>query len=154
MILQFFQWCEASPFAAGMRSAIMAPLIEVFHLVGLTMLTGAIGVMSLRLLGLSMTRRSISDVARDLWGWSVFGLVLQLASGAVLFTSESVRWYYSVPFWTKMTLILIGVLFHFTIYKSVTHRDDLQPLAYRLTGVFTLLVWLGVGLGGRALTTL
>ena len=53
-----------------------------------------------------------------------------------------------------MTLILIGVLFHFTIYKSVTHRDDLQPLAYRLTGVFTLLVWLGVGLGGRALTTL
>jgi hypothetical protein len=154
MLLELFQWFEASPIAESARSAWLAPLIEVCHLVGLTVLTGAVGLMSLRLLGVSMTERSVSGVARDLWGWSVFGLVLQLASGLVLFTSESVRWYYSVPFWTKMTLILVGVLFHFTIYRAVTRRDDLQPLVYRLTGAFTLLVWFGVGVGGRALTTL
>jgi hypothetical protein len=154
MVLQFFQWCEKSPIAAAAQSSWLAPLIEVFHLLGLTMLIGAIGLVSLRLLGLVMTRQPVSEVAADLWGWSAFGLVLQLASGMVLFTSESVRWYYSVPFWTKMTLLCLAILFHFTIYRNVTRRDDLQPLQYRLTGAVALALWFGVGVGGRALTTL
>jgi len=80
--------------------------------------------------------------------------VMQVTSGLVLFTSESVRWYYSVPFWTKMTLLLFAILFHFTIYRNVTRRDDLQPVHYRLTGALALTLWFGVGVGGRALTTL
>jgi hypothetical protein len=53
-----------------------------------------------------------------------------------------------------MTLILIGTIFHFTVYRAVTRRDDLAPITYRLTGAFALAVWFGVGVGGRALTIL
>jgi hypothetical protein len=49
---------------------------------------------------------------------------------------------------------LIAVLIHFGIYRMVTRRDDLHPLAYRLTDAFALLIWLSVGLGGRAIATL
>jgi len=153
MLLQLFQACEQSSMAGVIRSTWLAPLFEVFHLLGLTVLVGAIVLMSLRLLGLVMTSRPVSEIAAELWGWSVFGLITQLTSGFVLFTSESVRWYNSTPFWVKMTLFFVAVVFHFTIYRKVTRRDDLAPSAYRLTAALALTLWFGIGVGGRALTT-
>jgi hypothetical protein len=154
VVLQFFQWYQQSPVARATQASWFALLIEVLHAVGLTILTGAIVLVSLRLLGASMTSRPVSEVAGELWSWSVIGLGLQLASGAVLFSSQTVQWYGSVPFSTKMTLLLVGILFHFTVYRMVTRRDDLRPLTYRLTGGFALLIWFGVGISGRAITIL
>jgi hypothetical protein len=153
MLLQLFQRCEQSSMAGIIRSTWLAPVFEVFHLLGLTVLVGAIVLMSLRLLGLVMTSRPVSEIAGELWGWSVLGLLVQLASGFVLFTSESTRWYSSGPFWAKMTFLFLAILFHFTIYRKVTRRDDLAPTVYRLTGALALTLWFGVGVGGRALTT-
>jgi hypothetical protein len=154
MVLKFFQWCQDSSLATIAGSSWLAPLVEVIHLLGLTILVGAIVLVSLRLLGLLMTSRPVSEIAGDLWPWTVVGLMMQLASGAVLFASESVRWYWSDAFWVKMTFLLLAILFHFTIYHRVTRRDDLTPLVYRLTGAVALTLWFGVGVGGRALTTL
>ena len=154
MVLRFFQWYEQSPVAQATHASWFALLIEMLHVFGLTILTGAIVLVSLRLLGASMTRRPVSEVAGELWKWSIIGLGVQLASGAVLLSSQTVRWYDSVPFWTKMTLVLIGILFHFTVYRMVTQRDDLQPLTYRLTGAFALVIWFSVGISGRAITFL
>lgn len=152
MLLQLFQWFEQSPMAAIVRSSWLASLVEVLHLLGLTVLVGAIVLMSLRLLGLVMTSRPVSEIAGELWGWTVVGLIAQLTSGVLLFTSESVRWYSSGPFWVKMTFLFLAILFHFTIYRKVTRRDDLAPLVYRLTGALALTLWFAVGIGGRALT--
>jgi hypothetical protein len=154
MVLRFFLWYQESPIAQATNASWFALLIEVLHVLGLTILTGAIVLVSLRLLGASMTRRPVSEVAGELWKWSIIGLGLQLASGAVLFSAQTIRWYDSVPFWTKMTLVLIGIVFHFTVYRMVTRRDDLRPLTYRLTGAFALLIWFGVGISGRAITFL
>lgn len=154
MVLTLFRWCEASSVAQIARSAWLAPLVEVLHLLGLIVLVGGVALVSLRLLGLAMTDRPVSAVAEDVWNWTVYGLILQLASGATLFTSESVRWYFSDAFWTKMSLLSLAILFHFTMYRAVTRRDDLSPGMYRFTGALALAVWLGVGVGGRALTTL
>src|SRR5258708_2062 len=117
MLLQLFQWCQQSSIAAIVRSTWLASLFEVIHLLGLTVLVGAIVLTSLRLLGLVMTSRPVSEIAGDLWGWTVLGLITQVTSGVVLFTSESVRWYSSVPFWVKMSLLFLAILFHFTIYR-------------------------------------
>ena len=154
MLLPLFQWFEKSPIAAIGRSTLLAPLVEVLHLLGLTMLIGAIVVVSLRLFGLVMTRRPVSEVAGELWSWTVLALITQLMSGLTLFATDSVRWYSSGPFWVKMTFLFLAILFHFTIYRKVTRRDDLGPLVYRATGALALTLWFGVGVGGRALTTL
>lgn len=155
MLLPLFEWCEKNAVTAAiMQSWWMTSVLEVFHLIGLTMLVGAVVVVSLRLMGLAMTRRPVSEVAGELWSWTVLGLVLQLSSGLALFTAESVRWYHSGPFWVKMTLLFMAIAFHFTVYRRVTRRDDVTPLMCRLTGAFALALWLGVGVGGRALTTL
>lgn len=155
MLLPLFEWCERSSITAAIaQSRWLVSLVEVLHLIGLTVLVGAIVVVSLRLLGVAMTRRRVSEVAGELWGWTVFGLITQLTSGLALFSTQSVRWYYSGPFWVKMTLVFLAIVFHFTIYRKVTRRDDLGPLPYRLTAALALTLWFGIGVGGRALTTL
>ena len=80
MVLRFFQWCQDSSVATIAASSWLAPVVEVVHLVGLTMLVGAIVLVSLRLLGLLMTSRPVSEIAADLWPWTVLGLLMQLAN--------------------------------------------------------------------------
>jgi hypothetical protein len=136
------------------QSTWLVSAIEVLHLLGLTMLVGSVAVVSLRMFGLAMTRHPVSEVASDLWRWTLYGLTMQVASGVMLFMTEAVRWYYSGPFLVKMTCFLLALLFHFTIYRHVTKRNDLKPVVYRLTGALALTLWLSVGLGGRAITNL
>jgi hypothetical protein len=104
--------------------------------------------------GVAMTSRPVPEVAGELWNWTLFGLTLQMGSGLMLFMSEAVRWYHSGPFLAKMTFLFLAILFHFTIYRRVTRRNDLRPAAYRLTGALALSLWFSVGLAGRAITNL
>src|SRR5438067_437463 len=83
MVLRFFQWCQDSSLATIAGSSWLAPLVVVLRLLGRTMLVGGVALVSLRLLGLLMTSRSVSEIAAGLWPWTVLGLITQLASGAV-----------------------------------------------------------------------
>jgi hypothetical protein len=155
MLLPLFEWCQESAATAAItQSTWLVSVVELLHLLGLTVLVGSVVVVSLRLFGLAMTSRPVSEVAGDLWRWTLYGLAMQLTSGVMLFTSEAVRWYHSGPFLTKMTLLLLALLFHFTTYRRVTRRDDLRPVVYRLTGALALTLWFSVGLAGRAITNL
>jgi len=105
-----------------MGSTWLVSIVELSHLLGLTILVGSVVVVSLRMFGVVMTRMPLSEVAGELWNWALFGLILQLTSGVLLFMSEAVRWYHSGPFLVKMTCLFLALLFHFTIYRRVTGR--------------------------------
>jgi hypothetical protein len=155
MMLPLFEWLEKSPLIAViMGSTWLVSIVELSHLLGLTILVGSVVVVSLRMFGVVMTRMPLSEVAGELWNWALFGMILQLTSGLLLFMSEAVRWYHSGPFLVKMTCLFLALLFHFTIYRRVTGRNDLRPVVYRTTGALALTLWLSVGLAGRAITNL
>jgi hypothetical protein len=155
MLRPLFEWCEKSAFTAMMtRSTWLVPCFDVLHVIGLTVLIGSVVVVSLRLLGVMMPRRPVSEVAGELWVWTMLGLITQVTSGLALFATESVRWYNSGPFWVKMTFLFLAIVFHFTFFRNVTGRDDAGPLARRLTAAVALTLWFGVGVGGRAITNL
>jgi uncharacterized protein DUF6644 len=151
-LLPFFQWCEASSIGTAVRTSPWAfAVIESVHLLGLAVIGGAVLVVDLRLLGLGLRRQSIADVARDAYPWLVGSLLVMLTTGVALFLSESIKCYYSTPFWTKMTCLLLATVFTFTVRRQVTRRDP--PLAsawrYRLVGLISLMLWFGVGASGR-----
>ena len=54
----------------------------------------------------------------------------------------------------KMALLAAAVVFHFTVVRRVTRRDNVNPLLMRTTGAIALMLWYAVGMGGRALTFL
>jgi multisubunit Na+/H+ antiporter MnhB subunit len=100
-----------------------------------------------------MADRPVSRVARDLRGWTLVGLVMTLISGLTMWAGHGVMpdLYESGAFWLEMELLLVAMIFHFTLYRWVTSRDESPPVLRRFTAILALFLWFGVGVAGRAI---
>jgi hypothetical protein len=126
---------------------------SIVLLFGIVLLVGGVFLMSLRLLGIIMRDRPISRLARDFRGWTLVGLVMTLVSGMSMWAGHGIMpdLYESGPFWLEMELLLVALIFHFTLYQWVTSRDDASPGLRGFTAVLALFLWFGVGVAGRAI---
>ena len=151
-LLGFFQWCEQSGIGEAIRkSAWLFPLIEAIHLLGLGLIGGAVLVVDLRLLGLGLRRQSVAQLARDAQPWLIGSLVLMIITGSLLFLSEAIKCYYHPAFWLKMTSLFLAIVFTFTVQRKVTMADQtrVRPLWGKVVALVSVLLWSGVGIGGR-----
>jgi hypothetical protein len=152
MLLPFFTWCETTALGSAIRaSKWLFPVIESVHLLGLAVLGGLLLLVDMRLLGLGLRRQPAAQLAKDAEPWLVGSIVVMLLSGALLFLSESVKCYYSQPFWVKITTIPLAILFTFTLRRSVALSNDVdaRPLRSKLTALVSLALWFTVAAGGR-----
>src|SRR5205085_9912439 len=94
---------------------------------------------------------SVAQLLAGVQPWLIAGLILMFASGTPLFLSESIKCYYSFPFWVKMPSLLLVIVFTFAVRRSETRTDVAsdRPHPGRLTAVISLLLWFGVAWGGR-----
>jgi hypothetical protein len=152
-LLPFFRWCDSTWLGETIRgSRIYFPIIETFHLLALTILFGAVIVLNLRLCRIMMRNQPVIQVAQDLSPWAMWSLVVILVSGIMLFLSEAMKCYASKPFQVKMLFLFAALIFHFTIHRKVTKTDrDPGLFSGLFVGGVNLFLWLGVGLGGRAI---
>jgi hypothetical protein len=150
MLYPFFEWCEASMIGNAIRTSPWAfAVIESIHLLGLAAIGGAVLVVDLRLLGIGLTREPVRQLAREAHPWLVGSLAVMLLTGVAMFLSESIKCYYSTPFWVKMTSLALAIVFTFTIRRKVTEAEEPRPLVYKLVALVSLALWFGVGAGGR-----
>ena len=148
----FFEWCEATAIGNAIRSSPWAfAVIESVHLLGLSIIDGAVLLVDLRLLGFGLREQRIAEVARAATPWLVGSLLVMLLTGMTLFLSEATKCYGSAAFWVKMTSLGLALLFTFSIRRTVTMADEsrVRPLWYKLVAVVSLTLWFGVGAGGR-----
>ena len=152
-VWQLFEWSNNTAVGLAIRdSAWLFPAVEAVHLLALAVLGGTILVVDLRLAGLGLRRQSAAEVARDVQPWMVGSLVLMLASGALLFSSEAVKCYDNGAFWIKMLFLLAAIVFTFTVRRWATSNEGRVAVAGgRLVAAVSLLLWLGVGVGGRGI---
>jgi hypothetical protein len=151
-LLPFFQWCENSAVGETIRSSRwLFPVIESFHLLGLAVIGGAVLVVDLRLFGFGFRRQPVVQLARDAQRWLIGSLMVMLATGTLLFTSEAIKCYYHPAFWVKMTSLSLAIVFTFTVRRSVTMADEtrVRPLWSKLVALVSIVLWSGVGIGGR-----
>ena len=151
-LLTFFQWCEASGIGETIRkSSWLFPVIEAIHLLGLGVIGGAVLVVDLRLLGLGLRRQSAAQLTRDAQPWLLGSLALMIVTGGLLFLSEAIKCYYHDAFWFKMSCLFLAIVFTFTIQRKVIMTDEsrLRPLWSKVVAVVSVLLWAGVGIGGR-----
>jgi len=129
------------------------PAIEAVHIVALCLLFGALLMLNLRLLGLGLTNKPVSQLARDLSPWVSCSLIIILSTGIMLFASEAMKAYASVPFQVKMLFLFAAMIFHYTIYRRVTKADEAHrnPTLGKMAAVVSIVLWLGVGIGGRGI---
>jgi hypothetical protein len=151
-LLPFFQWCEASAVGSAIRTSPWAfAVIESVHLLGLAAIGGAVLLVDLRLLGLGLRRQALSRLSREAQPWLIGSLIVMVSTGVALFLSESIKCYYSTPFWVKMTSLLLAITFTFTVRRRVALADEMsvRPIWQKLVGLVSLALWLGVGASGR-----
>lgn len=138
------------PWSRG--SALVYPVSNTLHLLGLVMLIGGIGVVDLRVMGLWRTL-SMAGLSRALTPVAIAGLVLMMASGVILFAADGAALARSAVFGRKLVIIAIAlanaVAFRLVWRAGITSWPDTAPVAARVMATASLLLWLAAGASGR-----
>jgi hypothetical protein len=155
-ITRLLQSIESSGLAAWLRASLYAfPLIESLHVIGLTMVFGTVAIIDLRLLGLASARRPFATLAAETirWTWAAFAVTA--ATGVLMFSTNALSYYHNLQFRLKMAMLVLAAInvlvFNITVGRSIDrwNTDKAAPLAGKLAGAISLLLWIGVIFLGR-----
>ena len=152
MLYEFAQWSEATGLGKMIRNSQYAfPIVEFFHLAALAVIGGAVLLVDMRLLGLGLKKTSVAQLAKDAQPWMTGSLIVMLASGIALYTSEATKCYQSPAFWIKMISLALAMIFTYTVRRRTAAADEqgISPLASRSVGVLSIALWFMVAWGGR-----
>ncbi len=156
MILGWCEWLMETWVSAGIRESIWVyPMLHWAHILSNTLMFGTIIFVDLRLVGLGLSRRRVSDVAEQLLPWTWVGWTLMFLSGSLLFVSDPVRYYGSFFLRIKMILMFLAginaMVFHYTVYRDVALWDKGRPpILARMSGTISLISWIAIVITGRA----
>jgi hypothetical protein len=152
-LLHLFQWFDATWISTTIRnSTYIFPIVEVFHLFGLTLLLGTLTITDLRMLGIGMRRQSIATVATQLAPYTVWAAVLTIVTGILLFLSEAMKCYANAAFPWKMWFLLAGILLYLFLQRRITAPGSrVSPGVLKVVAVLSLFFWYGVAIAGRAI---
>jgi hypothetical protein len=152
VLLPLFHWADTSWLSLEIRASTWQfAILEMIHLIGLTMLLGSLMVLDLRLFGFGMRRQRTADLSRDLHGWLISGLWVILITGVLLFFGEPMKLFASPSFHVKMLLLFLAIIFQFTLFKRISYGNDTSPALSKFAGILSLVLWFGVGLAGRGI---
>ena len=151
MLLPFFEWCETVWLGRAVVGSLwLFPVIEAVHLLGLSVLGGAVLLVYLRLLGAGLKNRTAEELWRESRPYLIGAIVVMLATGIPLFLSEAIKCYYNNSFWVKMTTLPIAIAFAFTIRaRTVTSSVRNTARRQKLVGALSIALWVIVAAAGR-----
>jgi hypothetical protein len=151
-------WLYQTPVSIAIReSALLFPIIEGAHLLGIALSVGMLCWFDLRLLGLVLKDEPVSKVWRRVMPAAITGFVLMFITGGLLFWAEAATAYHSVHFWIKIGLMFVAGLnalyFELTTHKHVAAWDTstVLPMRARMAGLISLLLWTAVIITGRTM---
>lgn len=138
------------------NSKYAIPIIQSFHLFGITLLLGSMVILNLRLLGIGFRQLPMAALSRQIWPWAIGGLLLAIASGFLVFVPDPARYAANYAFRTKMVALCVAVAFQFLIYRKVVRSGTAESRSSRNIAVAccSLVLWFLVGWAGRAIAFL
>jgi hypothetical protein len=135
---QFSFWVRSDPFGW--------PLFLTLHVLATALAAGFIFIIALRLLGFFelIPARALKRMLPVVWA----ALVLEAASGFVLWMARPAQYAADFAFLLKLLLVLAGVGLLFLIRSRIGDRDAVKP-QLRTLAIVALVVWCGVIITSR-----
>lgn len=127
------------------RSAF--PMLECIHIAGIVCGAGTAAVVNLRLLGIGLTQNRAVQLWKNLMPWTLGGLSLAILSGLVLFSIDPEMYYANEAFRLKMLLLLLAIVFHFTMVRKAAAADTVGGKG-SIVACISLGLWALVPSGG------
>ena len=154
----FLQWLHDTQLSTTMRESIWAePLVETIHVLTLTLFLGFAVLLDLRLLGVCMRRRKMSEVLAQLNPFLFVGFAIMVASGLLLFTGDPPAFWGTIFFKVKMIFLVVAglnvLIFNATIGRSVAQWDlaPKTPQAAKVAAIVSIVLWVAIVAAGRAI---
>jgi len=149
------QLAASLPFAQAMREhAWLYPAVETLHIVGFSVLVGAVAMFDLRVLGFGR-QLPVKALARHLLPWSAGSMLLVVPTGLLLFVADPAALLANRIFLLKLGLILVAGLnalaFHSGPYRQADAWAQRAPGRAVLHALLSLGLWLAVIACGRLL---
>ena len=149
----FFHWLNGLAFSLAFRQSVwIFAVLEAGHLLSLVMCAGAVLVVDLRLLSVGKPDdRSVAQAAGNAQPWLIVGLLGMVATGIPMVMGNGEKYQFSDAFWWKMGILLLAVIFTFTLRHRITRTDKkrLRPLLFKAAGFVSIALWLSVAVAGR-----
>ena len=151
LILQWFEQGESSWLGQLIRDSVwLFPVIEAIHLLGLSLLGGAVLLVDLRLLGLGLRSYPMALIARGAQPWMRAGVIVMITTGCLLFISEAVKCFHNPSFWVKMSTLPFALVFTLVVKQRLTVRQpEIAPWLSRVLATVSLALWFTVAMAGR-----
>ena len=155
-----FEWIENSALAIWVGESLWGyPIMLGMHAVGLAIVVGIFVMLDLRMLGVI---RGVSFAAfQSLFRLAWLGLIVNTLSGSALFSSQATTFVDSVPFLTKITGVILGVVFGILIQCRLKARvndwdaaDSNIESSARGLAAASLICWIGAIFAGRLIAYL
>lgn len=151
-MLAFFEWLEGSALSSNLRaSEWIYPLVNALHILGISLLVGAILILDWRVLH-GNTRPSIALLEAVLLPAARRGFALAVVAGSLLFITRPLDYVFNTLFQLKLGCIALALL-----NITVLHCSDTWSMAVqhnrpdgrvRLACGISLVCWLtALGLG-------
>ena len=139
-----------------MRSRWGWPICESIHFLGLSLLIGTIAMFDLRLLGIA--KRVPITALHRLVPWGILGFAMNGLTGLLFLLTEPDQYIYNPAFHFKMLFLALAgfnvLAFYLVVFRQlapVGGGGD-TPRSAKLVATVSLILWLGVIVGGRFLT--
>lgn len=144
------EWLESSWVARLVQeSAWGYPIVLSSHAVGMAILAGIVLMMNFRVMGLAPAIPL--DALRPMYRFALFGVVINVISGLMLFVANADAFFVSTPFWIKISLLVVGITLMVKMarqmFDSVAGPADGGRI--RLLAQISTVAWLGVIVMGR-----
>ena len=148
----FFDWLDTSLLADISKAygGVFA-VVQMFHLLGMSLLGGMVLVGDLRLLNLVMTDTSSNIVIQNTQKWFGVGLVTMVISGIFMSSAVSLKLYYNEMFWAKMAALAVGIVFFYFVRRPLLSgpHEAINPRVMKLMAITSIAIWFTVAASGR-----
>ena len=148
----FFDWLDTSILAdiAKAYGGVFA-VVQMFHLLGMSMLGGMVLVGDLRLLNILLKDVLSEQVIENTQKWFNVALAIVMTSGIFMSSAVAMKLYYNEMFWAKMTSLGLGITFVYVIRRPLLKfkHDTLNPWTLKLIAATSISIWFTVAAAGR-----
>lgn len=157
-LLKFLAWLHDTSLSIWLRDSTWTePIVETIHVLTLTLFLGFAVLLDLRLLGITMKKRRVSEVIGQLNPWLFGGFVIMIVTGVLLFSGDPVSFYSTTFFKVKMILLVLAglnvLVFNATIGRKLSDWDvdTHTPPRAKAAAVVSLVLWIAIIAAGRAI---
>lgn len=122
----------------------MYSTVAVTHYLTMFWCIGSIAVVDLRVMGIAARRRSLGELAEQLFPWAWIGFALAVIFGFLMFATDAGDWAPSRVFHLKLTLIAASATFAYIVQRGARKwaQDPEVPRAAKIVALISLVLWI------------